>query len=70
MRCEKTKKVIANHALHSRIELKPYKDKSWIWVCLDVAHGESQQKVFALRFANSEVAGEFKAKFKEYQAKM
>ena len=72
MRCEKTKKVIANHALDPSIELKPSagSDKSLKWVCLDIAHGEPQGKVFALRFTDSEVAGEFKAKFEEYQAKM
>ena len=45
-------------------------DKSWTWEWLDVADGESQEKVFSLQFANSEVAGEFKNKFEEYQAKM
>ncbi len=68
-------KVIANHALDphiEHIELNPNAGPamSWIWKGLDVADGEPQEKVFCLQFANSEMAGEFKAKFKEHQAKM
>ena len=73
MRQEKTMKVIANHALDPRIELAANagSDRSWVWSCFDFAEGEElEEKVFALRFSNSEVAEEFKAKFLECQAEM
>ena len=65
-------KVIANHALDPRIELAANagSDRSWVWSCFDFADGELEEKMFALRFSNSEVAEEFKAKFQEYQAEM
>mmetsp|Transcript_24133 Transcript_24133/g.43473 ORF Transcript_24133/g.43473 Transcript_24133/m.43473 type:complete len:204 (+) Transcript_24133:234-845(+) len=72
MRQEKTMKVIANHALDPRIKLEPNagSDRSWVWSCFDFADGELEEKVFALRFANSEVADEFKTKFEEHQKEM
>jgi Ran-binding protein 1 len=72
MRQEQTMKVIANHALDPRIELAPNagSDRSWVWSCFDYADGELEEKVFALRFLNSEVAKEFKAKYQECQAEM
>ncbi len=72
MRQEKTMKVIANHALDPRIQLEPNagSDRSWVWSCFDFASGELEEKVFALRFSNSEVAEEFKAKYQECQAEM
>jgi Ran-binding protein 1 len=72
MRQEKTMKVIANHALDPRIQLEPNagSDRSWVWSCYDFAEGELEEKVFALRFANSEVAAEFKAKYAEHQKEM
>ena len=65
-------KVIANHVLDPQIKLEPNagSDLSWVWSCYDFADGELVEKVFALRFANSDVAGEFKAKFEENQAEM
>ncbi len=65
-------KVIANHALDPRIELAANagSDRSWVWSCFDFADGELEEKVFALRFSNSEVAEEFKAKYQECQAEM
>ena len=72
MRQEKTMKVIANHALDPRIKLEPNagSDRSWVWSCYDFADGELVEKVFALRFTNSEVANEFKAKYEEHQKEM
>ena len=51
-------KVILNHAIDPRIELKPNvgSDRSWIWSAVDFSEGELEEKVFALRFANSENA--------------
>ena len=72
MRQEKTMKVIANHALDPRIKLEPNagSDRSWVWSCYDFAEGELEEKVFALRFANSDVATEFKEKYEEHQKEM
>mmetsp|Transcript_26339 Transcript_26339/g.56550 ORF Transcript_26339/g.56550 Transcript_26339/m.56550 type:complete len:220 (-) Transcript_26339:145-804(-) len=72
MRQEKTMKVIANHALDPRIKLEPNagSDRSWVWSCYDFADGELEEKVFALRFANTEVATEFKEKYEEHQKEM
>ena len=72
MRQEKTMKVIANHALDPRIQLEPNagSDRSWVWSCYDFAEGELEEKVFALRFANSDVANEFKEKYEECQKEM
>jgi Ran-binding protein 1 len=72
MRQEKTMKVIANHALDPRIVLEANagSDRSWVWSCYDFAEGELEEKVFALRFTNSEVAEEFKKKYQECQAEM
>ena len=72
MRQEKTMKVIANHALDPRIKLEPNagSDRSWVWSCYDFADGELEEKVFALRFANTEVADDFKGKYEEHQKEM
>jgi Ran-binding protein 1 len=72
MRQEKTMKVIANHALDPRIKLEPNvsSDRSWVWSAFDFAEGELKETVFALRFADSEVANTFKENFKKYQAEM
>ena len=45
-------------------------DRSWVWSCYDFADGELEEKVFALRFANSDIANEFKAKYEEHQKEM
>merc|ERR1712137_1522004 len=72
MRQEKTMKVIANHALDPRIKLEPNvgSDRSWVWSAFDFAEGELTETVFALRFADSEIANEFKDKFIQYQGEM
>ena len=72
IRQEKTMKVIANHALDPRIKLEPNvgSDRSWVWSAFDFADGELTETVFALRFADSDIANEFKTKFTEGQAEM
>ena len=72
MRQEKTMKVIANHAIDPRIKLEPNvgSDRSWVWSAFDFADGELVETVFALRFADSEIAGDFKTKFTDCQSEM
>jgi Ran-binding protein 1 len=72
MRQEKTMKVIANHALDPRIKLEPNvgSDRSWVWSAFDFSNGDLVETVFALRFADSDIAQEFKKKFTECQAEM
>lgn len=72
MRQEKTMKVIANHAMDPRITLEPNvgSDRSWVWSAFDFAEGELVETVFAMRFADSDVATEFKNKFIECQKEM
>lgn len=72
MRQEKTMKVIANHAMDPRIELNPNvgSDRSWVWSAFDFAGGELEETVFAMRFADSEIANAFKEKFEECQKEM
>jgi len=72
MRQEKTMKVIANHAIDPRIKLEPNagSDRSWVWSAFDFAEGELVETVFALRFADSDIANDFKTKFTESQSEM
>lgn len=72
MRQEKTMKVIANHALDPRIRLEPNagSDRSWVWSAFDFAEGELVETVFALRFADSEIAEKFKESFVKCQKDM
>jgi Ran-binding protein 1 len=72
MRQEKTMKVICNHALDPRIRLEPNvgSDRSWVWSAFDFAEGELVETVFAMRFADSDIAQEFKKKFVECQKEM
>jgi Ran-binding protein 1 len=72
MRQEKTMKVIVNHALDPRIKLEPNagSDRSWVWSAFDFSGGELVETVFALRFADSEIADSFKEKFEEGQREM
>jgi hypothetical protein len=48
MRNEKTMKVIANHIVDPRIELRPNagSDKSWVWIAYDFAEGELVEEVY------------------------
>jgi Ran-binding protein 1 len=72
MRQEKTMKVIANHAVDPRIKLEPNvsSDRSWVWSAFDFAEGELKETVFAMRFANTDIAQEFKEAFEKAQAEM
>jgi Ran-binding protein 1 len=73
MRQEKTMKLICNHALDPRISLQPNvgSDRSWVWIAHDFSDGENLvETTFAIRFADSDIAEEFKSKFVEYQAEM
>ena len=72
MRQEKTMKVIANHALDPRLTLEPNvgSDRSWVWSAFDFAEGELVETVFAIRFADSDIAQSFKATFLECQKEM
>eukprot|EP00977_Amphora_coffeiformis_P007281 scaffold1581_cov169-Amphora_coffeaeformis.AAC.17 len=72
MRQEKTMKIICNHIIDPRIEILPQmsSDKAWMWSAFDFADGELVETIFALRFGNSEIANDFKAKFEECQKMM
>lgn len=72
MRQEKTMKVITNHAIDPRIKLEPNagSDRSWVWSAFDFAEGELVETVFALRFADSDIANDFKGKFTDSQKEM
>mmetsp|Transcript_48813 Transcript_48813/g.55294 ORF Transcript_48813/g.55294 Transcript_48813/m.55294 type:complete len:255 (-) Transcript_48813:356-1120(-) len=72
MRQEKTMKVIVNHALDPRITLEPNvgSDRSWVWSAFDFATGELVETVFAIRFADSDIANAFKTIFEEQQTEM
>lgn len=72
MRQEKTMKVIVNHALDPRITLEPNSgsDRSWVWSAFDFAEGELVETVFAIRFADSDIANSFKKIFQENQKEM
>mmetsp|Transcript_3333 Transcript_3333/g.6912 ORF Transcript_3333/g.6912 Transcript_3333/m.6912 type:complete len:199 (-) Transcript_3333:201-797(-) len=72
MRQEKTMKVIVNHALDPRITLEPNagSDRSWVWSAFDFAKGELVETVFAIRFADSDIADKFKKIFLEQQKEM
>jgi Ran-binding protein 1 len=73
MRQEKTKKIIANHALDPRIELEPNAgaaDKSWVWVAYDFAENELVETTFAIKFKDCELAGAFKENFEILQTEM
>lgn len=73
MRQEKTLKIIANFVVQHEIVLTPNvgSDRSWVWNCFDYAGGEQlEETTFALRFADSEIAKEFKEKFEKCQQEM
>ena len=72
MRQEKTMKVIANHAMDPRIRLESNagSDRSWVWTAFDFSDGELVETIFALRFADSDIANKFKEKFVQSQKDM
>jgi len=72
MRHEKTMKVIMNHITDPRITMSPNNgsDRSWVWSAYDYADGELKETVFALKFGDREIAGEFKTHFEDAQGRM
>jgi Ran-binding protein 1 len=70
MRQEKTWKILCNHQIDPRIELKPNvgNDRSWVWRAFDFADGEELvETTFAIRFKDSDVADQFKVQFEKSQ---
>ncbi|KIJ70341.1 hypothetical protein HYDPIDRAFT_178629 [Hydnomerulius pinastri MD-312] len=70
MRRDKTLKVCANHVVSTDMHLQPNigSDRSWVWkVAADYAESPPTAETLAIRFANSDNAGEFKKKFEEAQ---
>ncbi|KAF8897262.1 RanBP1 domain-containing protein [Infundibulicybe gibba] len=72
MRRDKTLKVCANHVISSDMRLQPNigSDRSWVWkVAADYSESPPTAETLAIRFANSENAGQFKTAFEEAQQK-
>ncbi|KZP12092.1 hypothetical protein FIBSPDRAFT_921946 [Athelia psychrophila] len=70
MRRDKTLKVCANHAISSEMSLQPNigSDRSWVWkVAADYSESPPTAETLAIRFANSENAGQFKTAFETAQ---
>jgi len=66
MRRDKTLKVCANHAISSDMHLQPNigSDRSWVWkVAADYTEDPPTAETLAIRFANSDNAGQFKVEF-------
>jgi len=66
MRRDKTLKVCANHSITLEMNLQPNigSDRSWVWkVAADYAEAQPTSETFAIRFANSDNAGQFKTAF-------
>ncbi|KAH9048962.1 ran/spi1 binding protein [Lactarius hengduanensis] len=71
MRREKTLKVCANHLISADMRLQPNigSDRSWVWkVAADYSEDPPTSETLAIRFANSEYAGQFKKAFEDAQA--
>jgi len=72
MRRDKTLKVCANHVISSDMRLQPNigSDRSWVWkVAADYSESPPTAETLAIRFANSENAGQFKTAFEDGQKK-
>jgi len=70
MRRDKTLKVCANHIISSDMRLQPNigSDRSWVWkVAADYAEHPPSAETLAIRFANSDNAGQFKTAFEDCQ---
>ncbi|KAJ2810093.1 Ran GTPase binding protein Sbp1 [Coemansia furcata] len=66
MRRDKTLKVCANHYVTEEMVLSPNvgSDRSWVWnVAADLVDDEVERQLLAIRFANSDNAGQFKEAF-------
>ncbi|KAF7301501.1 RanBD1 domain-containing protein [Mycena indigotica] len=72
MRRDKTLKVCANHVITSDMRLQPNigSDRSWVWkVAADYSENPPTAETLAIRFANSDNAGQFKTAFEDGQKK-
>ncbi|CAE6448418.1 unnamed protein product [Rhizoctonia solani] len=70
MRRDKTLKICANHYITTDMKLQPNvgSDRSWVWkVAADISDGEPTAETLAIRFANSDIANEYKAAFEAAQ---
>ncbi|KAH7343324.1 RanBP1 domain-containing protein [Rhizoctonia solani] len=70
MRRDKTLKICANHYITTDMKLQPNvgSDRSWVWkVAADISDGEPTAETLAIRFANSDIANEYKAAFETAQ---
>jgi len=70
MRRDKTLKVCANHAISPEMKLQPNigSDRSWVYkVAADYSESPPTAETLAIRFANSENAGQFKVEFEKAQ---
>ena len=70
MRRDKTLKICANHYVTKDMKLQPNvgSDRSWVWkVAADISDGEPTAETLAIRFANKEIADEYKAAFETAQ---
>jgi len=68
MRREKTLKVCANHLISADMKLQPNigSDRSWVWkVAADYSEDPPTAETLAIRFANSDYAGQFKKAFED-----
>ncbi|KAI0053044.1 hypothetical protein FA95DRAFT_1509484 [Auriscalpium vulgare] len=71
MRRDKTLKVCANHLVSSEMKLQPNigSDRSWVWkVLADYSESPPTAETLAIRFANSDNAGQFKTAFEQAQS--
>ncbi|CAE6528043.1 unnamed protein product [Rhizoctonia solani] len=70
MRRDKTLKICANHYITNDMKLQPNvgSDRSWVWkVAADISDGEPTAETLAIRFANKDIADEYKAAFEAAQ---
>jgi len=70
MRRDKTLKVCANHLITSDMKLQPNvgSDRSWVWkVAADYSEDPPTSETLAIRFANSDLANDFKKAFESAQ---
>jgi len=68
MRREKTLKVCANHLISGDMKLQPNigSDRSWVWkVAADYSEDPPTAETLAIRFANSDLAAQFKEAFEK-----
>ncbi|KAG8753728.1 hypothetical protein FRC12_011446 [Ceratobasidium sp. 428] len=71
MRRDKTLKICANHYITNDMKLQPNvgSDRSWVWkVAADISDGEPVAETLAIRFANKEIADEWKTAFENAQS--